>query len=102
MLEQLSEETLRGALEELPEEFRVAVVLCDLFDFSYREIADIVGCPVGTVMSQLYRGRRQLQKKLYRYALERGLVGPPAEERQGPAPADLSAYRDRKKRRGER
>jgi RNA polymerase sigma-70 factor, ECF subfamily len=72
-------EQLRAAVEELPEEFRTAVLLCDLHDFSYKEIADIVGCPVGTVMSRLYRGRKLLQKRLFDYAVEQGYVRPATE-----------------------
>ena len=70
-------EQLRQAIEGLPEEFRLVVVLADLNDFSYKEISEILNCPVGTVMSRLYRGRRILQKKFYHYALEHGLIAPP-------------------------
>ena len=62
------------ALAQVPAEFRLAVVLADLEDFSYKEIAEIMECPAGTVMSRLYRGRKILQKLLYRYALEQGIV----------------------------
>ncbi len=89
-LEGLVTEELRREVDELPEEFRTAVLLSDLYDFSYKEIADIVGCPVGTVMSRLYRGRRLLQKRLYDYALEQGYLRPPAEA------ASLDEYRQRR------
>jgi RNA polymerase sigma-70 factor (ECF subfamily) len=56
------------ALETLPPEFRLPVILADLEDLSYKEIADIMECPAGTVMSRLYRGRRMLQKLLGDYA----------------------------------
>jgi RNA polymerase sigma-70 factor (ECF subfamily) len=59
----LSDDVLR-AIDELPIDFRLVVILADLQDFSYNEIAEIVGCPVGTVMSRLYRGRKLLQRKL--------------------------------------
>ena len=62
------------ALAQVPAEFRLAVVLADLEDFSYKEIAEIMECPAGTVMSRLYRGRKILQKLLYRYAIEQGIV----------------------------
>lgn len=57
-------QAVRHALDRLPVEFREAVVLRDLEDFSYREIADIIGCPVGTVMSRLSRGRERLKSLL--------------------------------------
>ena len=71
---------VKEALESVPEEFRLAVILADLEDFSYREISEIVDCPIGTVMSRIYRGRRLLQKKLLAYARETGVV--PEEEKE--------------------
>src|SRR6516162_3544203 len=65
---------VRKALDALPPEFRLAVVLCDVEEFSYEEIADIMGCPIGTVMSRLHRGRKLLQKSLYQHALAMGIV----------------------------
>ncbi len=65
---------VQHALDELPEEFRVAVILSGLEELSYREIADVMECPVGTVMSRLYRGRRLLQRALRGYAEEQGIV----------------------------
>jgi RNA polymerase sigma-70 factor (ECF subfamily) len=67
LLEGIMEHEVREALESLPEHFRSAVILADLQGFSYKEIADILGIPVGTVMSRLARGRRLLQKKLWDY-----------------------------------
>jgi RNA polymerase sigma-70 factor (ECF subfamily) len=61
-------EDVEKALEELPDKYRTAVILADLQDFSYKEIAAITSCSAGTVMSRLYRGRRLLQQKLWRYA----------------------------------
>jgi len=52
------------ALNNLPEDFRTPIVLCDVEDFSYQEIANVMNCPIGTVMSRLYRGRRMLRKAL--------------------------------------
>lgn len=63
------------ALASLPPDFRMAVILADLEDFSYKEIAEIMGTPIGTVMSRLHRGRRQLQGLLADYARDRGLIG---------------------------
>jgi len=65
---------VKQAIEELPDAFRVAVLLADVEGFSYKEIADILDIPIGTVMSRLHRGRKGLQKKLWEFAVERGLV----------------------------
>jgi RNA polymerase sigma-70 factor (ECF subfamily) len=65
---------VRRALDAVPYDYRLAVVLCDLEEFSYKEIADIMDCPVGTVMSRLHRGRRLLQKALREYAVKEGIV----------------------------
>jgi len=67
-------ESIQRALAALPEEFRLAVVLCDVEEFSYREIADIMECPVGTVMSRLHRGRKLLQAALREHAVRAGIV----------------------------
>lgn len=97
----LLQQDIARALEELSPEFRQAVVLCDVEGFSYREIADIMGCPIGTVMSRLYRGRRALQKKLYKYAVERGLIADEQGDREvsdDGKVASLDDYRNRKRR----
>lgn len=70
----LLSEDVRRALDAVPSDYRMAVVLCDLEDFSYKEIAEIMDCPVGTVMSRLHRGRRLLQRALHDYAVEAGVV----------------------------
>jgi RNA polymerase sigma-70 factor, ECF subfamily len=69
----LSDDVLK-ALDSVPVDFRLAVILADLQDFSYKEIADILDVPVGTVMSRLFRGRRILQKQLAEYAVASGVL----------------------------
>ena len=68
------DEEVTGAIEELPEDYRTAVVLSDIQGLRYAEIAEILGIPEGTVKSRLFRGRRILQKKLVDYAVEMGYV----------------------------
>jgi RNA polymerase sigma-70 factor (ECF subfamily) len=71
--DQLSEE-LAPALEALPEEFRMAVILSDILELSYKEIATMLGVPLGTVRSRIFRGRKLLRESLQEYAQERRLV----------------------------
>lgn len=68
------DDTVARALEELPAEYRVPVLLSAVDGLSYREIADAMECPVGTVMSRLYRGRRMLERRLTDYAREMGYL----------------------------
>lgn len=72
-LDALPDDTIRRALEELPDDFRIAVYLADIEGFPYKEIAEIMDTPVGTVMSRLHRGRQMLRQSLSQYALELGM-----------------------------
>jgi RNA polymerase sigma-70 factor (ECF subfamily) len=74
VLDRLTDDEVKQALAELPEQFRMAVYLADVEGFSYAEIAEIMDTPIGTVMSRLHRGRRALQRALYDFATARGLV----------------------------
>jgi RNA polymerase sigma-70 factor (ECF subfamily) len=71
-LEQLSNDTVKAAIDELPDELKMVVILFYVEEFSYKEIANIVGSPKGTVMSRLYRARRQLRNRLSTYARKKG------------------------------
>lgn len=75
LMAKLENEHVTAAIEALPEEYRVVATLYFMQDFAYQEIADIVGVPVGTIRSRIHRGRRLLQKALWRIAEERGIVG---------------------------
>lgn len=70
----LLDDDITTAMDALPEEFRLAIMLSDLEGFSYKEVAEILDCPIGTVMSRLHRGRRLLRNTLYEYARKRGYV----------------------------
>ena len=110
VLGQITQAKIREALDALPPDYRLAVTLADLEGLSYKEIADIMECPIGTVMSRIYRGRKALHKLLYEHAREIGFVdedASPAAEREstrargrkgtGAEAVDLAAWRDRKR-----
>jgi RNA polymerase sigma-70 factor (ECF subfamily) len=85
------------ALDELPEDYRTAVVLSDVEELSYKEIADVMGCPIGTVMSRLHRGRRMLKGRLYEHARAMGIIGPETDiGSKDEAVVELDQYRLRK------
>ena len=85
VLDALVDTDILQAIEDLPDQFRLAVVLSDIEGFSYAEMAEIMDVPMGTVMSRLHRGRKALQKRLWDIARDRGIVkGGPAEDGQGP------------------
>lgn len=98
-LSKLFPEHVREAIEALPENFRIPVILADLHDFSYKEIAEIMECPVGTVMSRLFRGRKRLQETLFDYAIELGVIARD-EARDATGAVSLDTYRARKKAAG--
>jgi RNA polymerase sigma-70 factor, ECF subfamily len=75
VLDHFTDEDVKEAVDSLPEQFRIAVLLADVEGFSYKEIADVLDIPIGTVMSRLHRGRRALQKALFEFGRQRGLVG---------------------------
>lgn len=101
-LRPMLEAEIARALDELPEEFRIVVLLADVEELSYKEVSDVVGCPIGTVMSRLHRGRRMLKARLYEHARALGIVGPEpvigqsAKPEAEATPIDLETYRSKK------
>src|SRR5690606_23381838 len=102
---------ISAALDDLPEDFRMAVLLVDVQELSYKEAALALGCPIGTVMSRLHRGRRMLKHRLVHQAEALGLISPSdvqlthssgtdadEHEEEGPdVPLSLDAYRSKKR-----
>ena len=85
---------IQAAIDELPDDYRVMVLLADVEELSYKEIAEVVGCPIGTVMSRLHRARKLLQSKLVQQAVQLGIVDDVDETAD--APVSLDEYRKRK------
>jgi RNA polymerase sigma-70 factor (ECF subfamily) len=71
----LLDDDVAAAMDMLPDEYRTAVLLADVEEMPYREVAGIMGCPIGTVMSRLFRGRRMLRERLQDYAVQHGYAG---------------------------
>lgn len=80
---------IQAALDTLPEDYRLMIILADVEELSYKEISDVVGCPIGTVMSRLHRARKKMQKRLVAQAAYLGII----EEPPGDEPVSLEAYR---------
>jgi RNA polymerase sigma-70 factor, ECF subfamily len=80
VLDSLVDSDILEAIDELPEQFRLAVMLSDVEDFSYAEMAEIMDVPMGTVMSRLHRGRKALQKRLWELAVDKGIVKAPSKD----------------------
>ena len=111
MAARITQQRIVAALEMVPEDYRLAVMLADLEGLSYKEIADIMDCPIGTVMSRIYRGRRLLHNLLRDHAEELGMVDPGTQNQRGrpgrkgsgtdeseenrSKPVDLETYRKR-------
>ncbi len=93
LMDTFSEAEVKTAIEELPENFRMAVLLADVEGFSYKEIAEILDIPIGTVMSRLHRGRKALQKALYDYAVTHGLADRPEDDSE-PEPVPSASGTD--------
>ena len=83
LMDVFTDDEVKQALEDLPENFRLPVLLADVEGFSYKEIAEMLEIPIGTVMSRLHRGRKAMQKALFDFAEQRGLTAPPE-----PTPSD--------------
>lgn len=79
-LDLFTDDEVKAALEDLPDNFRLPVLLADVEGFAYKEIAEMLDIPIGTVMSRLHRGRKAMQRALYEYAVARGLTEPIATE----------------------
>lgn len=94
-LKHLLGDEVMHALDDLPFEFRMTVLLADMHDLSYKEIATVLDCPVGTVMSRLHRARKMLQQNLFQYAVDRGVIEPP-DGATADNVADLDLFRRRK------
>jgi RNA polymerase sigma-70 factor (ECF subfamily) len=93
LMDTFSEAEVKGAVEALPENFRLPVILADVEGFSYKEIAEILDIPIGTVMSRLHRGRKALQKSLFDYAVTHGLADPPPGDHAEPEPVSAATTR---------
>ncbi len=103
-LRPMIEAEIQSAIDQLPEEFRLAVLLADVEELAYKEISEIMGCPIGTVMSRLHRGRRLLKDRLFEHARDMGILPSNATltaetlDTAPSQPVDLGQYRARRAR----
>lgn len=97
VLDRMVSKEVTDAIDSLPADFRTVLLLADLQDFSYKEIAEVCDCPVGTVMSRLYRARRAMQRKLLDHAIKEGIVAAPERDENGVVDMDQYRLRGRKK-----
>ncbi len=93
LMDTFSEAEVKDAVESLPANFRMAVMLADVEGFAYKEIAEILDIPIGTVMSRLHRGRKALQKQLFDYAVTHGLADAPEADDTEPVPTATATER---------
>jgi RNA polymerase sigma-70 factor (ECF subfamily) len=98
LMDWFTDAEVKEAVEALPEQFRLAVLLADVEGFSYKEIAEILDVPIGTVMSRLHRGRKALQRRLYEFAEARRLVPKQATDGRAESPDGASSDDDRASR----
>ncbi|PYQ62085.1 MAG: RNA polymerase subunit sigma-24 [Acidobacteria bacterium] len=91
IFQDMMDEDVKRALDSLPHDYKMVVLLADIEGFSYKEIAEILDCPVGTVMSRLYRGRKMLERTLLEYARKYGYIRGQAE------PAKMRSRKDETK-----
>src|SRR5260370_24020141 len=91
IFQDMKDEDVKRALDSLPHDYKMVVLLADIEGFSYKEIAEILDCPVGTVMSRLYRGRKMLERTLLEYARKYGYIRGAAE------PAKMRSRKDETK-----
>src|SRR5690606_16667814 len=98
LAQRVTREHIMAALETIPEDYRMAVILADLEGLAYKEIAEVMQCPIGTVMSRIYRGRRLLHTLLRDHAAELGLVAPEQAEEESPdgKTVDIRTYRNKR------
>ena len=90
----ITRDRIMAALETIPEDYRTSVMLADLEGLAYKEIAEVMDCPIGTVMSRIFRGRRLLHKLLHDHATELGLIDADAEDPRSRT-VNIESYRKR-------
>lgn len=91
---QLIAREINRAFDRLSGDARAMVLLADVEELSYKEIAEVMGCPIGTVMSRLHRARKQLQESLQHQAIQLGIID--ADQQEADDPVSLEAFRSRK------